>query len=147
MVYHEWLQADPGNSVALHMLAACTGEAAPARASDNYVRDTFDAFAASFDQVLDQLGYRAPMLIGELLERVLPAADASLVIADAGCGTGLSADFLRPRAKWLVGVDLSSGMLARARARSKYDHLVEAELSAWLASQRQVYDLIVSADT
>src|SRR5205823_4190516 len=55
--------------------------------------------------------------------------------------------FLQPRAKRLVGVDLSSGMLARARARNKYDHLVEAELSAWLASQRQTYDVIVSADT
>ena len=136
--YQEWLQADPGNSVAQHMLAACTGQAAPSRASDHYVRDTFDAFAGSFDQVLDQLGYRAPGLIGELLEHILPPADASLAVADAGCGTGLCADFLRPRAKRLVGVDLSSGMLARARARNKYDHLVEAELSAWLTSQRQV---------
>lgn len=146
-VYHEWLQVDPGNSVALHMLAASTGEAAPARASDSYVRDTFDAFAGSFDQVLDQLGYRAPALIAEWLERVLPAADASLVIADAGCGTGLCAEFLRPRAKRLVGVDLSAGMLARARVRQKYDELVEAELSSWFAGQELCYDLIVSADT
>ena len=29
-VYHEWLDVDPGNAVALHMLAACTGEAATA---------------------------------------------------------------------------------------------------------------------
>jgi len=111
------------------------------------VRDTFDAFAGSFDQVLDQLGYRAPGLIGELLERDLPAADASLIIADAGCGTGLCGEFLRPRAKRLVGVDLSPGMLARARARGKYDDLVEAELSAWLSRQRHAYDVIVSADT
>ena len=146
-VYQKWLQVDPGNSVAKHMLAACTGAAAPVRASDEYVRTTFDTFAGSFDQVLDQLGYRAPALIGEWLARDLPTAHASLVIADAGCGTGLCADFLRPRAKRLVGVDLSPGMLARARARKKYDELVEAELSAWLASQRQAYDVVVSADT
>ncbi len=146
-VYQEWLQVDPGNSIAQHMLAACTGRAAPPRASDSYVRDTFDAFAGSFDQVLDQLGYRAPGLIGELLDRVLPAADGSLTIADAGCGTGLCADFLRPRAKRLVGVDLSRGMLARARARGGYDDLVDAELSSWLRSQRPAYDVIVSADT
>ena len=146
-MYQEWLQADPGNSIAQHMLAACTGEAAPPRASDNYVRDTFDAFAGSFDQVLDQLGYRAPGLIGELLDRDLPAAQASLIIADAGCGTGLCGEFLRPRAKRLVGVDLSPGMLARARARGKYNDLIEAELSAWLGRQRQAYDVIVSADT
>jgi predicted TPR repeat methyltransferase len=146
-MYQEWLQADPGNGIAQHMLAACTGTAAPPRASDTYVRDTFDAFAGSFDQVLDQLGYRAPGLIGELLDRDLPAADASLMIADAGCGTGLCGEFLRPRAKRLVGVDLSPGMLARARARGKYDDLIEAELSAWLGRQRHAYDVIVSADT
>ncbi len=146
-VYQEWLRADPGNSVARHMLAACTGAAAPARASDGYVRATFDAFAGGFDQALDRLGYRAPALIGELLGRLLPAPDASLVIADAGCGTGLCADFLRPRARQLVGIDLSPGMLARARAGKRYDLLVEAELTAWLSSQRHACDLIVSADT
>jgi predicted TPR repeat methyltransferase len=146
-VYREWLKADPRSSVARHMLAACTGDAAPQRASDGYVRETFDAFADSFDQVLDQLGYRAPALIAETLNRCLAAPDASLIVADAGCGTGLCADFLRPRAKRLVGVDLSAGMLARARARKQYDQLVEAELAAWLASQRPIFDLIVSADT
>jgi predicted TPR repeat methyltransferase len=146
-VYAEWLRVDPGNSVATHMLMACRGGEAPARASDNYVRDTFDAFAGSFDQVLDQLGYRAPTLIAELLPRILPAPGGKLVIVDAGCGTGLCAPFLRPRAKRLVGVDLSSGMLARARARKSYDELVEAELTEWLARQRPMHDLIVSADT
>ena len=146
-VYAEWLRADPGNSVATHMLMACRGGATPARASNDYVRDTFDAFAGSFDQVLDQLGYQAPALIAELLERMLPAPDGALVVADAGCGTGLCAPFLRPLARRLVGIDLSSGMLARARARTTYDELVEAELSTWLARQRPVYDLIVSADT
>jgi predicted TPR repeat methyltransferase len=145
--YHEWLRGDPGNSVALHMLAACTGSDPPARASDDYVRDTFDAFAASFDQVLDQLGYRAPALIGELLARVLPGADGSLTVVDAGCGTGLCSDFLRPRAKQLLGVDLSPGMLARARARNTYDGLINAELSGWLAAHAASCDLIVSADT
>lgn len=147
VMYREWLETDPGNSIAQHMLAAFTGEAAPSRASDNYVRATFDSFAGSFDEVLDQLRYRAPSLIGELLDRDLPAADASLMIADAGCGTGLCGEFLRPRAKRLVGIDLSPGMLARARARDKYDDLVEAELSAWLGRQRHAYDVIVSADT
>lgn len=146
-IYREWLKTDPDSSVARHMLAACTGEAIPERASDGYVRDVFDAFSGSFDQVLDQLGYRAPQLIGELLERILPSPDGSLIVADAGCGTGLCADFLRPRSRRLVGVDLSPGMLARARARNVYDDLVESELCTWLSTQADVYDLIVAADT
>ena len=146
-VYKEWLAIDPDNAVARHMMAACAGGAVPERASDNYVRDTFDAFAGSFEHVLDQLGYRAPALISECLDRVMPANDAALVIADAGCGTGLCADFLRRRARRLVGVDLSAGMLARARARESYDELIESELASWLAGRSQEFDLIVSADT
>lgn len=146
-VYRRWLEADPESSVARHMLAACTGEGIPERASDGYVRDLFDAFAGSFDQVLDQLGYRAPSVIRDALERALPPPNQSLVVADAGCGTGLCAEFLRPRGSRLVGVDLSPGMLARARARNLYDELIEAELSAWLAGQPDAYDLVVCADT
>lgn len=146
-VYKEWLAADPDNAVARHMLAACTGAAAPERASDKFVRDTFDAFAGSFERVLDQLGYRAPALIAEFLDRELPAADASLAIADAGCGTGLCAEFLRRRASRLVGVDLSAGMLAEARKRKAYDELIESELASWLAGRPDEFDLIVSADT
>ena len=146
-VYHEWLAVDPENPVARHMMAACTGATAPERASDDFVRHIFDAFAGSFERVLDQLEYRAPALIGEFLDRVVPATDAALVIADAGCGTGLCADFLRRRATRLVGVDLSAGMLAQARARRAYDELIESELAAWLAGRSQEFDLIVSADT
>ena len=146
-VYKEWLAADPDNAVARHMLAACTGAASPERASDRFVRDTFDAFAGSFERVLDQLGYRAPALIAEYLDREVPAGDGSLVIADAGCGTGLCAEFLRRRATRLVGVDLSGGMLAEARKRKAYDELIESELASWLKSRSQEFDLIVSADT
>jgi predicted TPR repeat methyltransferase len=146
-VYNEWLAVDPENGVARHMMAACTGAAAPERASDKFVRATFDAFAGSFDRVLDQLGYQAPALIAGFLDRVVPTTDVNLVIADAGCGTGLCAEFLRRRATRLVGVDLSAGMLARARARKAYDELIEGELAAWLAGRSQEFDLIVSADT
>lgn len=146
-VYNEWLAVDPENAVARHMMAACLGTAAPERASDDFVRDIFDAFAGSFEQALDGLGYRAPALIAEWLDRVVPKTDTALVIADAGCGTGLCADFLRRRATRLVGVDLSAGMLARARARKAYDELIESELAAWLAGRSQEFDLIVSADT
>jgi len=146
-VYRHWLAADPGNSVARHMLAACTGQDVPARAHDDYVRELFDGFASSFDEVLDGLGYRAPALIARLLERERVPQDCSLDVVDAGCGTGLCAGFLRPLARRLVGIDLSSGMLARARVRGEYDELVEAEIVSWLNRQRGNFDLIISADT
>jgi predicted TPR repeat methyltransferase len=51
-----------------------------------------------------------------------------------------------PYARRLVGVDLSDGMLAQAREKRVYDELVKAELTDYLSSAREAFDLIVSAD-
>ena len=146
-VYCNWQKNDPGNPVVEHMIAACSGAAAPVRASDGYVQHTFDDFAASFDKVLADLDYRAPELCGAMLAQLHGAPEQSLDVLDAGCGTGLCAPYLKPHARRLDGVDLSSGMLARAALRNAYERLDTAELGAWLALHPQAYDVIVSADT
>ena len=68
-------------------------------------------------------------------------------VLDAGCGTGLCAPFIAPFARRLTGVDLSAGMLAIAREKRLYDELVQAELTEFLESRVEDFDLIVSADT
>ena len=68
-IFHEWLQEEPGNPIALHMLAACSGRDVPPRASDAFVETTFDSFAASFDSKLAKLEYRAPELVAAMLRR------------------------------------------------------------------------------
>jgi predicted TPR repeat methyltransferase len=146
-VYRQWLARDPGNPVATHMLAACSGQEIPARASDGYVKNIFDGMAGEFDQHLARLGYRAPEIVQAAVGRELPASPASLRVLDAGCGTGLCARFLRPYAQTLTGVDLSAGMLRRAAQTGLYDMLIEAELTAHLQAQRAAYDLIVCSDT
>ena len=144
----EWLDTEPDNPVALHMLAACEGDdATPERASDGYVQQVFDGFAASFDAKLEALDYRAPELVVQALERAAGAASAALHIADAGCGTGLCGSGLRPYARRLAGCDLSVGMLRRAKARGLYDVLHQAELMHWLRTQPEAFDAVVSADT
>lgn len=140
-----WKAMFPADAVAQHMAAAMLGEAAPARADDTYVRETFDRFAGDFETVLAKLGYRVPeMLCGKLLAAA--GGRSGLAMLDAGCGTGLCAPFLRPAARRLVGVDLSGGMLAKARERKLYDGLHEAELGAFLAKAQERYDLTVAAD-
>ncbi len=147
-VYRQWLQREPDNPVPRHMLASCGAAEAPPRAADDYVRDVFDGFAESFDeQLIQNLGYRAPEVLVGMLDEVVPTDGATLDVLDAGCGTGLCAPLLRERARRLVGVDLSGGMVDKARLRGGYDALEVAELTAWLASYRQAFDLIVSADT
>lgn len=148
-LYADWVKYNPANPTARHMYAAAAGAAVPDRASDEFVRRTFDKFAENFDENLADLGYQAPQLLAAALERQLgPATAASRVdILDAGAGTGLCGPLLRPWARQLVGIDLSSGMLDKARARKVYDHLEVAELCAYMREHPGEYDVVLSADT
>jgi predicted TPR repeat methyltransferase len=147
-LFSKWLESEPDNPTAKHMLAACSGVDVPVRASDEYVEKTFDSFARTFDAQLAALQYRAPQLVCDALAKVAgaPARDRSII--DAGCGTGLCGPLLAPYASRLVGVDLSARMLDTARARGRYHELVKAELTAYVASlAAHSWDVIVSADT
>jgi len=146
-VFDEWLRDEPDDPIARHMLAACSGRDVPPRASDAFIERTFDSFAASFDAKLAKLSYRAPALVAEMLADADVGASRALDVLDAGCGTGLCGPLVAPYARCLVGVDLSEGMLARARARNVYDELVRRELTAYLLEHTGAVDVIVSADT
>lgn len=127
-----------------HLLAALKGEGA-SRAPQNYVRETFDAFAAGFEQrVVGQLGYRVPELLAGMVKALLPAAPQVL---DLGCGTGLAGEALRTTGARLTGVDLSPRMLEVAAAKGCYQALHEADVVAWLQQGAPAaFDLVVAAD-
>jgi predicted TPR repeat methyltransferase len=123
----------------------------PAEMPAGYTAALFDAFAPRFDDCLrNDLRYRAPELLVAGLERALAAMDdagpGALDICDVGCGTGLLGPLLRPLARRLDGVDRSPRMLDRARALDLYDDLVEADLTATLASRPGAYDVVTAAD-
>jgi predicted TPR repeat methyltransferase len=142
-----WLDEEPGDPIALHMLAACTGRGVPARASNGFIERTFDSFAATFESKLQKLSYRAPALVAAMVEGSPLEASKRLDVLDAGCGTGLCGALVAPYARRLVGVDLSTGMLAQAREKNVYDVLINAELTEYLRNNREAFDVIVSADT
>jgi predicted TPR repeat methyltransferase len=146
-VLQQWLELEPQDPIARHMLAAHGGEEAPRRASDAYVRSVFDAFATRFDEELRQLDYQGPRLVGLAVLAELGEESLGLDVLDAGCGTGLCGASLRPLARRLVGVDLSAEMLERARELAAYDDLVEGELTDYLVAHPEAFDLIVAADT
>ena len=141
-----WLRDHPDHPVARHIGAAVAGLGTEERASDAYVRQVFDLFAEEFESKLSELGYRAPALLAQAVAAEGLSPDGSRTVLDAGCGTGLCAPFLRPYARRLAGVDLSPGMLERARERGLYDELAEAELGAFLSAHPGTFDLIVAAD-
>ena len=147
-VFEKWLSKDPGNPVILFLQAACLGHGAPDRAPNHYIEQVFDDLANSFDtHLMDHLDYRAPTLLLEALAAALSVPTATLDILDAGCGTGLCAPLLRPYARHLAGVDLSAGMLAKAKGRNAYDDLIQAELTDYLDQKSKAFDIIASADT
>ena len=145
-VFEACLKREPSNAFAQHMAAAMRGDGAPGRASDDYVKLTFDNFAESFDAKLGRLQYRAPELLGEVISEILGDPAGVLSVLDAGCGTGLCGPFLRPYARSLVGVDLSPGMLKKAEDRGIYDELLAAEITAFVEERPSSYNLIVAAD-
>jgi len=145
-VYEQWAAEAPEDPTPRHMLAAVSGREVPDRADDRYIVKTFDEFADNFDQKLAQLDYSAPALAAaNLIEHPLYQTGRALIL-DAGCGTGWCGPLLRSTAARLVGVDLSPGMLAQARRRAVYDELHEGELTAFMASHREAFDIIVSTD-
>jgi len=145
-VFTTWSRLEPTNPVVQHMLAAGTQTETPERASDGYIEKTFDEMAENFDEILEGLDYRVPELLRAALTDVLGEGKAELTVLDAGCGTGWCGPFIRPYAKVLVGVDLSSAMLKRASKRGEYDCLKQEELTTFLQSQDLSYDLIIAAD-
>ncbi len=134
---------DPG--VFQHLLDAGEG-ASTARAPPEYVRATFDSFAAQFDRhLIDTLDYRIPEMLSSAVRALSPPEQMDIL--DLGCGTGLCGDCLRDLARRLVGVDLAPKMLEVARGRGCYQELANAEIGQYLPTQvRSSFDLVVAAD-
>lgn len=97
-------------------------------------RDWLPVFETTVEDVMDLA----------LLERIegVPWGDVERV-ADLGCGTGRTAEWLRSRGALRIdGVDLTPEMLAVARDKGIYDRLVEADVGA-TGLEGGAYDLVV----
>jgi predicted TPR repeat methyltransferase len=145
-VWREIVRRQPQHPVGLHHLAALGEGGTPARASDAYITRLFNDFAPEFDAALAAIGYQGPQLLAQQAREVFGEPRGALDVLDAGCGTGLSGEPFRPWARKLVGLDLSEGMLAKARQRGIYDELIQAEMTRYLVGQRSAYDLVVFGD-
>jgi predicted TPR repeat methyltransferase len=146
-VYRKWVEIAPEDPEARHMIAAITGVEVPSRASDACVKVIFDQFAMSFDAVLERLEYKAPAIVADTLGNLVGQPEGNLDVLDAGCGTGLGGPFLRPYARSLVGVDLSDGMIKKARERGVYDEFFVSDLAGFLAERPESYDVVTAIDT
>lgn len=144
--FREVLRISPEHSYAQYFLAMLGVGSRPHTAPPDYVSRLFDGYAETFeDELVGKLQYRIP-------EYLLSAVQAAFVdrqdldVLDLGCGTGLCGMLFKPLSRTLAGVDLSSKMVAKARARSVYDDLEVEELTDALAKREKCLDVVLAAD-
>ncbi|BHH86135.1 tetratricopeptide repeat protein [Desulforhopalus sp. 52FAK] len=142
--YNRVLEIQPGDKAATFMLQSLgttsdTPDAAPAE----HVRRIFDQCAGTFEKILvTDLEYKTPEILFNL---VRPYLGETLNVLDLGCGTGLGAQFYRPFANRLTGVDVSPKMLERAEEKNIYDELrIFDILKQWDFAEK--FNLIYSSD-
>jgi predicted TPR repeat methyltransferase len=114
-----------------------------AKAPDE-VAALYDRWADTYDAEMATAGYRHPSICLALLARHLPRGASPLL--DAGCGTGLIGEWLGITGYPEVeGLDISEGMLARARAKGAYRGLHRLALGGELPFADGHFAGIVSA--
>ena len=127
--YRQALLSNPDDAQAVHMLSALTGVNTK-RAPLDYVEDLFDGYAERFDSSLvDQLDYRTPKAIAELIARNNQTDNLGSVL-DLGCGTGLFGIEIAQVCDRIEGLDVSRKTLLKAQARGIYDKLVKQDLES-----------------
>ncbi len=137
--------ADPDDTFGARLhLARLSGAVAPM--SDAYIATLFDDYAPRFDKALREgLGYKGPELLRAAVEQAAPGRHFSQML-DLGCGTGLAGEAFAPLCATMTGIDLSPGMVAKARARGLYAALEATSMEAFASTSAQRFDLMVAAD-
>ncbi len=97
--------------------------------TDDELAAGYDGWAADYDADLVSWGYKLPAVVAGLFGRHVAAGEGAVL--DAGCGTGMIGETLHLLGyRDLVGIDLSEGMLAVARAKAIYRDLHCMKLGA-----------------
>lgn len=142
--FQKVLEKEPEHKTAAFMLQSLDSTSGiPDAAPAEHVQRIFDQCAEDFEKVLvKDLAYKTPELLFKLVQ---PHLDEEMNILDLGCGTGLGAQFYRPHAKLLVGIDISTKMLAKAEEKTLYDRLESFDiLCNWPITNK--FDIVYSSD-
>jgi predicted TPR repeat methyltransferase len=115
-------------------------------ASQTDLAKTYDNWAASYDADMLATGYAHPAVICGLTSRYM--SDTAAPILDAGVGTGNIGNLLAILGFTnLHGLDMSQGMLAKARAQGVYTSLHQGVLGQALDFPTGRFSSVVSTGT
>ncbi len=145
-IYHRLLDLRPDHDAASYMLAALEGDNLKSP-PPGYVASLFDNYSADFDRdLLENLDYRVPGLLGEMIAEVIVPGHNKKTVVDLGCGTGLSGLAVVDFATNLIGVDLSGKMIEKAGEKGCYNSLVVGNAVDFLVGMEEPVDMLVAAD-
>ena len=139
------LDIEPKDAQLKHMASALAGSqtAAPPR---GYVAALFDGYAGHFEaELVETLAYQTPSALANIM--LARSADKSLGRGlDLGCGTGLAGVALESHSGPMVGVDVSTAMLQKARDKGIYEALVHQDMVEFLTATDLAFDYFVALD-
>jgi predicted TPR repeat methyltransferase len=143
--YESCLNLVPNDEQASYYLAISKGET-PSSQPISSNAALFDSYATRFDKhLVGGLQYSVPREVAEIVRQRYPTLECSVL--DLGSGTGLLGVYLgKPRGA-LVGVDISTGMIAQAVKHNVYDrfHAVNL-LDALRDTPADQFEVIAACD-
>ena len=139
--YQRAIALSPSDQSILHVLNALQGKQQDKTPTD-YTQGLFDQYANHYDDhLMKVLNYQVPNLMLRMINEYTQRQ--KLNILDAGCGTGLMGEVLKPLSAHLTGVDLSARMIAKAQEKGIYDCLIQGNITD---VNNGPYDAIILAD-
>ncbi|GLH78642.1 methyltransferase [Bradyrhizobium sp. SSBR45G] len=143
--------ADPDDRHGAHVRLMQLGAVPLGDMPKAYVTSLFDQYAPRFEaELIERLNYRAPAILFKAVIAVRAAEKKPAYFRraiDLGCGTGLGAAAFAKNVDSIIGVDLSSGMIAQARATGLYAELHVDDMTSALQKRPDgAADLVLAAD-
>lgn len=140
-IAQNWQKLEPDNIFSKRIFEGVSGVECNLDDID-FARRLFDNFAGSYDDVIEKIDSRIVSkfldIYGEVYGKVL----------DLGCGTGLVGERICNDKNSIIGVDVSSKMLDKARKKSVYDELVCDDVLNYISKNKVVgcFDLVLAID-
>lgn len=145
--FQEALRIQPQNTSIEHLLKLLKKDQNLLISPPEYLKSLFDYYADHYEpHLLNTLDYQVPEVLHQAWVNTGKLMNKKLDILDLGCGTGLCGEVFKFQATKLVGVDLSSKMLAIAAEKKIYDELICEDFITYLSKERATYDLILAGD-